>query len=165
MRAEASFLPGFSAMGVRRRGSFPRSGSSPIYWPQPSRRDGRVAEGGGLLNRYRVEKLYRGFESLSLRQNCPPLPIPPRQQNQLARSSCTCRALLLVLMWRYAPLIPFDQRRNGLVRILRYFARFLSQLPSPVDCRERYRFFLLLFLSCRRASPGLPHTRNSLRLC
>src|SRR5690348_4500412 len=77
MRAEASFLPGFSAMGVRRRGSFPRSGSSPIYWPQPSRRDGRVAEGGGLLNRYRVEKLYRGFESLSLRQNCPPLPIPP----------------------------------------------------------------------------------------
>ena len=40
----------------------------PIYWPQPSRRDGRVAEGGGLLNRYRVEKLYRGFESPSLRQ-------------------------------------------------------------------------------------------------
>ena len=33
----------------------------------PRRRDGRVAEGGGLLNRYRVEKLYRGFESLSLR--------------------------------------------------------------------------------------------------
>jgi hypothetical protein len=33
----------------------------------PSRRDGREAEGGGLLNRYRVEKLYRGFESLSLR--------------------------------------------------------------------------------------------------
>jgi hypothetical protein len=30
-----------------------------------------VAEGGGLLNRYRVEKLYRGFESLSLRQNSP----------------------------------------------------------------------------------------------
>ena len=32
------------------------------------RRDGRVAEGGGLLNRYTVDKPYRGFESLSLRQ-------------------------------------------------------------------------------------------------
>jgi hypothetical protein len=31
-------------------------------------RCGRVAEGGGLLNRYRVVKLYRGFESLRLRQ-------------------------------------------------------------------------------------------------
>ena len=28
---------------------------------------GRVAEGGGLLNRYRVVKPYRGFESLRLR--------------------------------------------------------------------------------------------------
>jgi hypothetical protein len=33
-----------------------------------SRRDGRVAEGGGLLNRYTGQNLYRGFESLSLRQ-------------------------------------------------------------------------------------------------
>ncbi len=32
------------------------------------RRDGRVAEGGGLLNRYTALKLYRGFESPSLRQ-------------------------------------------------------------------------------------------------
>jgi hypothetical protein len=32
---------------------------------------GRVAEGGGLLNRYRVVKPYRGFESLRLRQNAP----------------------------------------------------------------------------------------------
>ena len=31
------------------------------------RRYGRVAEGGGLLNRYRVVKPYRGFESLCLR--------------------------------------------------------------------------------------------------
>ena len=30
-------------------------------------RRGRVAEGGGLLNRYRVVKPYRGFESLRLR--------------------------------------------------------------------------------------------------
>jgi hypothetical protein len=28
-----------------------------------------VAEGGGLLNRYRVVKPYRGFESLRLRQH------------------------------------------------------------------------------------------------
>ena len=31
------------------------------------RRRGRAAEGGGLLNRYRVVKPYRGFESLRLR--------------------------------------------------------------------------------------------------
>src|SRR5712671_6891267 len=31
------------------------------------RRDGREAEGGGLLNRYTGQNLYRGFESLSLR--------------------------------------------------------------------------------------------------
>jgi hypothetical protein len=36
---------------------------------RPQRRRGRVAEGGGLLNRYRVVKPYRGFESLRLRQN------------------------------------------------------------------------------------------------
>ena len=29
-----------------------------------------MAEGGGLLNRYRVVKPYRGFESLRLRQRC-----------------------------------------------------------------------------------------------
>src|ERR1700722_2722819 len=34
----------------------------------PQRSCGRVAEGGGLLNRYRVVKPYRGFESLRLRQ-------------------------------------------------------------------------------------------------
>ncbi len=34
-------------------------------------RCGREAEGGGLLNRYRVVKLYRGFESLRLRQLLP----------------------------------------------------------------------------------------------
>ena len=35
------------------------------------RRCGRVAEGGGLLNRYRVVKPYRGFESLRLRHPSP----------------------------------------------------------------------------------------------
>ena len=34
----------------------------------PRGRRGREAEGGGLLNRYRVVKLYPGFESLRLRQ-------------------------------------------------------------------------------------------------
>jgi hypothetical protein len=37
----------------------------------PYRRCGRVAEGGGLLNRYRVVKPYRGFESLRLRHPSP----------------------------------------------------------------------------------------------
>jgi hypothetical protein len=35
-----------------------------------------VAEGGGLLNRYRVVKPYRGFESLRLRH---PSPVPETQ--------------------------------------------------------------------------------------
>src|SRR5258708_8421526 len=35
------------------------------------RRGGRVAEGGGLLNRYRALKPYRGFESHPLRQLFP----------------------------------------------------------------------------------------------
>ncbi len=40
-----------------------RMGRFPHAW-----RRGREAEGGGLLNRYRVFKPYRGFESLRLRQ-------------------------------------------------------------------------------------------------
>src|SRR6266568_384896 len=35
-------------------------------------RRGREAEGGGLLNRYRVVKPYRGFESLRLRHGPDP---------------------------------------------------------------------------------------------
>jgi hypothetical protein len=42
-------------------------GSPPRRAYRPYRRRGRVAEGGGLLNRYRVVKPYRGFESLRLR--------------------------------------------------------------------------------------------------
>ncbi len=38
-----------------------------VYWMHPCRRVGRVAEGGGLLNRYRTLKFYRGFESPTLR--------------------------------------------------------------------------------------------------
>ncbi len=37
-----------------------------------------MAEGGGLLNRYRVVKPYRGFESLRLRQ-----PLNEAQQRQV----------------------------------------------------------------------------------
>src|SRR5258706_12203173 len=40
-------------------------------------RGGRVAEGGGLLNRYRALKPYRGFESPSLRHFCPALGVMP----------------------------------------------------------------------------------------
>ena len=46
-----------AACGSARRRAYPRSWSC-----------GRVAEGGGLLNRYRLVKAYRGFESLRLRQ-------------------------------------------------------------------------------------------------
>ena len=43
-------------------------GSPPRRAYPPRWRRGRVAEGGGLLNRYRLVKAYRGFESLRLRQ-------------------------------------------------------------------------------------------------
>ena len=39
----------------------------PLVLLPAKRRRGREAEGGGLLNRYRALKLYRGFESLRLR--------------------------------------------------------------------------------------------------
>ena len=45
-------------------------GSPPCRAYRPQRSCGRVAEGGGLLNRYRVVKPYRGFESLRLRHPC-----------------------------------------------------------------------------------------------
>jgi hypothetical protein len=44
-------------------------GTPPRRAYRPCWRRGRVAEGGGLLNRYRVVKPYRGFESLRLRQS------------------------------------------------------------------------------------------------
>src|SRR6267378_4537364 len=46
-------------------------GSRPRRAYPPLRSCGRVAEGGGLLNRYRVVKPYRGFESLRLRHPSP----------------------------------------------------------------------------------------------
>jgi hypothetical protein len=50
-----------------------------------ARRCGREAEGGGLLNRYRVVKPYRGFESLRLRQSCE-MPMGSREFDR-----CTAR--------------------------------------------------------------------------
>src|SRR6516225_4636640 len=60
-----------SAFRSRRRDSanLPLAAQSSVGHIGGSRRRGRVAEGGGLLNRYRVVKPYRGFESLRLRQS------------------------------------------------------------------------------------------------
>src|SRR6267378_384479 len=45
-------------------------------------RGGRVAEGGGLLNRYRALKLYRGFESPLLRaKECPIINVQSSMSN------------------------------------------------------------------------------------
>ncbi len=61
------------------------------------RRRGRVAEGGGLLNRYRVVKLYRGFESLRLRQKS-------RFSHRASAPSCTvCKAARGGRGWRSVP--------------------------------------------------------------
>jgi hypothetical protein len=57
-----------------------------------------VAEGGGLLNRYRVVKPYRGFESLRLRQTAINLVIylryaihPARLPNRLGQAASWSR--------------------------------------------------------------------------
>ena len=50
-----------------------RGASCSQYGLSLVRRGGRAAEGGGLLNRYRALKPYRGFESPSLRQFFQPL--------------------------------------------------------------------------------------------
>ena len=50
------------------RPSHLRSGRNSVSTKHP-RRGGREAEGGGLLNRYTGENLYREFESHPLRQN------------------------------------------------------------------------------------------------
>src|SRR5262245_7977073 len=58
-----------SAAGASRRGAHAYAvvQAAHRYEMSTLRRGGRVAEGGGLLNRYRVVKPYRGFESPSLR--------------------------------------------------------------------------------------------------
>jgi hypothetical protein len=69
-------------------------GSPPCRAYPPYRRCGRVAEGGGLLNRYRVAKPYRGFESLRLRH-----PVT-RRANGVARSSARSVGGLLPIVAR-----------------------------------------------------------------
>ena len=49
---------------VRLTGETPFCYNTQHFW-----RDGRVAEGNGLLNRHTDLSLYRGFESPSLRQS------------------------------------------------------------------------------------------------
>ena len=69
MPGEVGGNPAVPCSRGRPAGSCPRRGiSAPdraIPWP--SRRSGRVAEGGALLRRYGGEFLHRGFESLLLR--------------------------------------------------------------------------------------------------
>src|ERR1700761_1645460 len=60
---------------------------------------GRVAEGGGLLNRYRLVKGYRGFESLRLRQSNAIRIMDDRRsdmarrRSDLTSSACCCDRL------------------------------------------------------------------------
>ena len=57
--------------GLSRLANWGKSAARPAEAHSPGsggRSCGREAEGGGLLNRYTVEKPYRGFESLRLRQ-------------------------------------------------------------------------------------------------
>ena len=72
-RGEVGGNPAVPCSRGRPAGSCPRRGiSAPdraIPWP--SRRSGRVAEGGALLRRYGGEFLHRGFESLLLRSRVP----------------------------------------------------------------------------------------------
>src|SRR5262249_31369673 len=64
------------------------------YLDYPMRRRGRAAEGGGLLNRYRVVKLYRGFESLRLRHVRHNM-----NRAQSLREPCAANAMRRRLMW------------------------------------------------------------------
>jgi hypothetical protein len=74
-RADSAFhrCPQLMCTGRMARIASAACGSALCRAYPPHRRRGRVAEGGGLLNRYRVVKPYRGFESLRLRHpaSCP----------------------------------------------------------------------------------------------
>src|SRR2546426_3935446 len=59
-------------------------GSPPRRAYPPQWSCGREAEGGGLLNRYRVVKPYRGFESLPLRHP----PFCPVTMTTSCRTAC-----------------------------------------------------------------------------
>src|SRR5450432_3783890 len=73
---------------------------------RPQRSCGRVAEGGGLLNRYRVVKPYRGFESLRLRQSRTELRTPLAADfTPIPRRACSTRR------WARAAYPDFQQLR------------------------------------------------------
>src|SRR3981081_3652336 len=73
MRLKASIIRAQESLDGSELGSVESvaCGSPPRRAYRPQRSCGRVAEGGGLLNRYRVVKPYRGFESLRLRHASP----------------------------------------------------------------------------------------------
>ena len=58
-----------------------------------------MAEGGGLLNRYTAQKLYRGFESPTLRH-------PPPEGARRLRSRSAGIAGLALVEWQSAPSVP-----------------------------------------------------------
>jgi hypothetical protein len=73
------------------------------------RRGGRVAEGGGLLNRYRGLNPYRGFESPSLRHSY------LSARRDIRPSACpaqTPRASKLLTLCRSSPLAPAQNPRQ-----------------------------------------------------
>jgi hypothetical protein len=84
-----------------------------------------VAEGGGLLNRYRVVKPYRGFESLRLRQPSPSL------QGQWLRLSYASKPI--AALGEGCP--PKPQAKEG-YRHSRHVLRYLPQGEKKPD--ERY---------------------------
>jgi hypothetical protein len=73
MRLKASIIRARKSLNGSELGSAESvaCGSPPRRAYRPRWSCGRVAEGGGLLNRYRVVKPYRGFESLRLRHPSP----------------------------------------------------------------------------------------------
>src|SRR5207244_1849571 len=82
-------------------------GPPPRQAYRPCGRRGRVAEGGGLLNRYRVVKPYRGFESLRLRH---------LRAGALRRTGTLFRARLSRLMPKRPP--PFAERPSPSNQVL-----------------------------------------------
>ncbi len=100
--------------------------SAACGWPprrayRPLRSCGRVAEGGGLLNRYRVVKPYRGFES-------PPAPPPA-----FAYASARHAALNVSEGGRHPKAA--KQRRRGWFKLPRSIRRLLSSPETSVTGR------------------------------
>lgn len=95
-----------------------------------------MAEGGGLLNRYRLVKAYRGFESLRLRQSFHSLHSNPR-----FFSAFPCSADTLLLAVRIgAPKTPAAESKRFKIRLLRSKSSFGREDRSILGRRGgRYR--------------------------